>query len=388
MSGRGDAQIVERGFQRYEGRRSGVRGAIRSVSWEGIRATLGLGRPARTKIFPVIAVVIAYLPAIVFVGIAVLIPGDILEPEEVADYPGYYGFIILAIVLFTALVAPEVLVSDRRNGMLAMYLSTPLDRRTYLVAKAVAVISTLGLVTLGPPVLLLIGYTVEGVGPDGVAGWLWTLVRIMLSGIAISAALAAVSMAASSLTDRQRVRRDRHRAARAGVTDPRDRSRRGRGPVGVTAAHRHLDDAVRVGLPHLRSARQLPRAVDVERPAEQHRVDPRRRRRGVVALLQAGDRAMTGLPPPAAAFPPPVPGQGGPPPPPAPLSGMIAVNAVSKYFGSVVAVSDVSFAVNGGVTALLGPNGAGKSTLFRMLCGLTPPSRGSVDVLGFDPRGP
>jgi ABC-2 type transport system ATP-binding protein len=92
---------------------------------------------------------------------------------------------------------------------------------------------------------------------------------------------------------------------------------------------------------------------------------------------------MTELPPPAAALPPPIPGQGGSP---APLTGMIAVNAVSKFFGSVVAVSDVSFAVNGGVTALLGPNGAGKSTLFRMMCGLTPPSRGSVDVLGFDPR--
>ncbi|MGA7759532.1 MAG: ABC transporter permease subunit [Ilumatobacteraceae bacterium] len=203
MNGRGDAQIVERGFQRYEGRRSGVAGAIRSVSWESIRSTLGLGRPARTKIFPVIAVVIAYLPAVVFVGIAVLIPGDILEPEEVADYPGYYGFIILAIVLFSALVAPEVLVSDRRNGMLAMYLSTPLDRGTYLTAKAIAVISTLGLVTLGPPVLLLIGYTVEGAGPDGIDGWLLTLFRIVLSGVAISAALAAVSMAASSLTDRR-----------------------------------------------------------------------------------------------------------------------------------------------------------------------------------------
>jgi len=132
-----------------------------------------------------------------------LIPGDILEPEEVADYPGYYGFIILAIVLFSALVAPEVLVSDRRNGMLAMYLSTPLDRGTYLTAKAIAVISTLGLVTLGPPVLLLIGYTVEGAGPDGIDGWLLTLFRIVLSGVAISAALAAVSMAASSLTDRR-----------------------------------------------------------------------------------------------------------------------------------------------------------------------------------------
>ena len=65
---------------------------------------------------------------------------------------------------------------------------------------------------------------------------------------------------------------------------------------------------------------------------------------------------------------------------------MIAVNQVSKFFGSVVAVSEVSFAIEAGVTALLGPNGAGKSTLFRMLCGLTPPSRGSVEVLGSDPR--
>jgi len=203
VSGRGDARIVERGFQRYEGARSGVPGAIRSVSWESIRATLGLGRPARNKIFPVIAVVIAYLPAIVFIGIAVLVPGDILEPEEVADYPGYYGFIILAIVLFSALVAPEVLVSDRRNGMLAMYLSTPLNRATYLTAKAVAVSATLALVTLFPPMLMLIGYTVEGAGPDGLNGWLLAFFRILLSGIAISAALAAVSMAASSLTDRK-----------------------------------------------------------------------------------------------------------------------------------------------------------------------------------------
>jgi ABC-2 type transport system ATP-binding protein len=69
-----------------------------------------------------------------------------------------------------------------------------------------------------------------------------------------------------------------------------------------------------------------------------------------------------------------------------PLTGMIAVNDVSKFFGSVVAVSEVSFAIDGGVTALLGPNGAGKSTLFRMMCGLTPPSRGTVAVLGADPR--
>lgn len=86
-----------------------------------------------------------------------------------------------------------------------------------------------------------------------------------------------------------------------------------------------------------------------------------------------------------------------PPPPAPPVSAsstnlgligqpMVEVTNVSKVFGDVVAVSDVSFTVGPGVTALLGPNGAGKSTLFRMLCGLTPPSKGEVRVLGSDAR--
>ena len=65
---------------------------------------------------------------------------------------------------------------------------------------------------------------------------------------------------------------------------------------------------------------------------------------------------------------------------------MVEVDEVTKAFGDVVAVSDVSFTVGPGVTALLGPNGAGKSTLFRMLCGLTRPSQGTVRVLGRDAR--
>lgn len=66
---------------------------------------------------------------------------------------------------------------------------------------------------------------------------------------------------------------------------------------------------------------------------------------------------------------------------------VIRVAGVSRWFGEVVAVSDVSFDVGPGVTALLGPNGAGKSTLLRLLCGLTTPSQGTVRVLGQDPRG-
>jgi ABC-2 type transport system permease protein len=198
----GAAQIVDRGFQRYDGPRAGVMQAIRSVTWQSIRSTLGLGRPARHKIFPVLAVAIAYVPAIAFVGLAVLV-GDVLDPNEIADYPGYYGFITAAILLFAGLVAPEVLVGDRRNGMLAMYLSTPLQRGTYLAAKGAAVLLTLALVTLGPPLLVLIGYTFENVGPDGLGEWMKVLLRIFVSAFAVSGALTAVSMAAASLTDRR-----------------------------------------------------------------------------------------------------------------------------------------------------------------------------------------
>ncbi len=85
---------------------------------------------------------------------------------------------------------------------------------------------------------------------------------------------------------------------------------------------------------------------------------------------------MSSLPPPPAAAPTA----------PTTASPLVEVDAVSKVFGDVVAVSEVSFTVGPGVTALLGPNGAGKSTLFRVLCGLTPPTAGRVAVLGRDPR--
>ncbi len=68
------------------------------------------------------------------------------------------------------------------------------------------------------------------------------------------------------------------------------------------------------------------------------------------------------------------------------MTASIEVSRVSKWFGEVVALSDVSFTIGPGVTALLGPNGAGKSTALRLVCGLTRPSQGSVTVLGHDPR--
>jgi len=60
----------------------------------------------------------------------------------------------------------------------------------------------------------------------------------------------------------------------------------------------------------------------------------------------------------------------------------IEVEHVSRWYGNVVAVNDVSFSVGGGITGLLGPNGAGKTTLLHMIAGLLEPSDGEVRVGG------
>ena len=62
---------------------------------------------------------------------------------------------------------------------------------------------------------------------------------------------------------------------------------------------------------------------------------------------------------------------------------MIEARGLSKRFGNVVAVDDLSFDVRPGtVTGFLGPNGSGKSTTMRMIMGLDVPASGSVTVLG------
>jgi ABC-2 type transport system ATP-binding protein len=64
---------------------------------------------------------------------------------------------------------------------------------------------------------------------------------------------------------------------------------------------------------------------------------------------------------------------------------IIETHGLSRRFGSLIAVRDVSLSVTRGeIFGVLGPNGAGKSTTIRMLCGILDPSGGSGKVVGFD----
>jgi ABC-2 type transport system ATP-binding protein len=60
----------------------------------------------------------------------------------------------------------------------------------------------------------------------------------------------------------------------------------------------------------------------------------------------------------------------------------IELTDVSRWYGNVVAVNDITMSIGPGVTGLLGPNGAGKTTILHLMAGFLPPSRGSVSVAG------
>jgi ABC-2 type transport system permease protein len=200
----GGARILDRGYRSYDGPRRGVAGAVRSLTLHSVQRVLGYRRSGWTKVLPILSVVLAYVPAIVFVGLTVLIEDLLVRfPDVIPSYADYYGFVWAAIFVFVAFVAPELLCTDRRTGLIGLYLASPLTRGTYLLAKAAAVAVVLGIVTLGPPLFMLVARTIAGSGPDGPGEVALVLVRVLASGLVMTALYGALSLAVAATTTRK-----------------------------------------------------------------------------------------------------------------------------------------------------------------------------------------
>jgi hypothetical protein len=152
--GGAEARIFDRGYRPYDGERRGVRGAVLALTKHTVQRVLGLKRTFWNKILPTLTIFLAYVPAIVFVGV---------------------------------------------------YLASPLRRDTYLLAKAAAIGFVISIVTLGPPLFMLIARTIAGVGPNGPGGVLAVLWRVIVSGVIVGLLPAVLSLAVSSTTTRRAV---------------------------------------------------------------------------------------------------------------------------------------------------------------------------------------
>lgn len=203
MTNSNSAEIYDRGYRVYDGPRTGMSTAMKSVFSASVQRALGLRRKFRFKVVPILTILIAFVPALIFVGVAIVLPADL--GEELVDYSGYFGLTGIAVMLFTAFVTPELLITDRRTGMFGLYLSSPLGKLHYLTAKLRALVTVVSMVTLLPALFLMIGYILVGSGPEGFVDTIKLAGQIFLSGLIVALFYSLFGMAVSTISNRQGV---------------------------------------------------------------------------------------------------------------------------------------------------------------------------------------
>ncbi len=199
MPERAAGSIYDLGYRRYEGRRLGRWESVWALYLHGLRASFGLGRRARSKIFPIGLVIVAAIPAVGQVLIATIADDlDVFRPED------YYSYIQIILVLFVAVVAPELLGRDKRHSILPLYFSRGLSRYDYALARYASMVTALLALTLLPQAIMFIGNALVG---DSFGDYLqdeWRQIGpIIGSGLVTCLFLGAIGMIIAAQTPRR-----------------------------------------------------------------------------------------------------------------------------------------------------------------------------------------
>jgi ABC-2 type transport system permease protein len=143
--------IHDIGYRSYDGERLGRGRIFLALTWQSLRASFGIGRGARAKILPTILFVLMCLPAAVsLVALATDPAGGAL-----VSYDNYVPSLrSLAMLIFVAVQAPNLVSADLRNHTLPLYFCRPIRRTDYPAAKLVAFIIAC-LVMIEVPLLIL-----------------------------------------------------------------------------------------------------------------------------------------------------------------------------------------------------------------------------------------
>ncbi|MDJ0952306.1 MAG: hypothetical protein QNJ81_01380 [Acidimicrobiia bacterium] len=151
--------VYDLGYKPYEGERLGRSGAIRAMLRDGLRRTFGIRRKSRKKVYPWGLVSLAFLPAIVFVGLAFALSS--FAPEAESPFGGHAQYISLVgtvIILFCASAAPNLLIPDREEGVLAVYSSRPMTAWDYIWGRVGALALVCSAFFLLPNLLMYVGF--------------------------------------------------------------------------------------------------------------------------------------------------------------------------------------------------------------------------------------
>ncbi|MET0326671.1 MAG: hypothetical protein ABW219_15750 [Ilumatobacteraceae bacterium] len=200
--GRGGA-VYDRGYRPYDGPR-GARGAATFALYKAsIRRALGLRRSWRQKVAPFVLLAVVTIPAVINVGIGYVTRNQEIDRFEIVTYRDYVG-VSSALLLFVALVAPDVVCPDRRQRVLPLMFARPLTGVDYVIAKVGAIATILFAFSFLPQVLLFVGnMLVSDSALSYFKGHLDVLWMVPVSVVLLAVYYAVIGVAIASLTDRR-----------------------------------------------------------------------------------------------------------------------------------------------------------------------------------------
>ena len=103
-------EVFDLGYRRYEGPREGRMRARKAIWMNGVRTALGIGRGWGSKALPILLFVAVMIPALLISIVASQVD---IGNEDLPSHAGYYQIVSIILILFSAIIAPELLCPDR-----------------------------------------------------------------------------------------------------------------------------------------------------------------------------------------------------------------------------------------------------------------------------------
>lgn len=200
------ARLHDVRYSRYDGLREPRWRSVLALTRSSVSRALGLRRSAGAKVWPFLLLALAYLPVVVAVGIPLLTSGvgAPVDPSQVLSYSQALGLATLVLVAFSATTLPSLLTRERRDRVLTLYFATALSPAEYVLGKALAAVSLVALVSLGPLLVLFLGTILTSGAPlETLRDSVGDLPAVLGAGLVVAVWFAALGLIAGALTGKR-----------------------------------------------------------------------------------------------------------------------------------------------------------------------------------------
>ena len=199
-----EGQLFDLGYQRYDGPREGRARARKALFVNGIRTCFGLGRGTLAKVMPILFFGAVMTPAIVFIIIAATTERMIGVALDIPGHADYYQIVSLVLLLFSAVMAPELLCPDRRSGVITLYLVRSLTFTDYVLGRWLAFFAVSLLFIYTGQVVLMVGLTMSATEPLEYLRDNWAdIPRFLAAGLVIAIMTTTIPLAVAAFTTRR-----------------------------------------------------------------------------------------------------------------------------------------------------------------------------------------